>query len=90
MQIAFVRASSKRNWWLSWLSSLQDPNEARARFDASQPLGRPGRPRDIADGFVYLASDEAQWITGTTLVIDGGLTSGQQVFSTFFPASKEP
>ena len=31
---------------------------------------------DIADGFVYLASDDARWITGTSLVIDGGLTIG--------------
>jgi NAD(P)-dependent dehydrogenase (short-subunit alcohol dehydrogenase family) len=36
------------------------------------PLGRLGEPRDIADAFVYLASDEARWVTGTTLTVDGG------------------
>ena len=40
------------------------------------PLGRLGEPLDIADGFVYLASDEARWVTGTALVVDGGLTAG--------------
>ena len=40
------------------------------------PLGGIGRPADIAGGFVYLASDEAVWITGTELTIDGGLTAG--------------
>ena len=50
---------------------------ARGRPRARRtPLGRIGTPRDIADGFVYLASDEASWITGTALVIDGGLTAG--------------
>ena len=37
----------------------------------SIPLGRAGQPRDIADAAVFLASDEASWITGTTLVVDG-------------------
>jgi NAD(P)-dependent dehydrogenase (short-subunit alcohol dehydrogenase family) len=36
------------------------------------PLGYPGAPRDIALGVVYLASDEARYVTGTELVIDGG------------------
>lgn len=39
---------------------------------AGIPLGRPGDPRDIAETVAFLASDRAQWITGTTLVIDGG------------------
>lgn len=39
---------------------------------AGIPLGRPGDPRDIAEAVAYLASDRAQWITGASLVIDGG------------------
>jgi NAD(P)-dependent dehydrogenase (short-subunit alcohol dehydrogenase family) len=36
-------------------------------------MGIPGSPRDIAAGILYLASDEARYVTGTELVIDGGL-----------------
>ena len=39
------------------------------------PLGRTGTARQIADGVVFLASDEASYITGTELVIDGGMTA---------------
>jgi NAD(P)-dependent dehydrogenase (short-subunit alcohol dehydrogenase family) len=46
----------------------------KARMDAT-PLGRFGKPYDIAMGCLYLASDEAAWVTGTELVIDGGLTA---------------
>jgi 2-keto-3-deoxy-L-fuconate dehydrogenase len=39
-----------------------------------QPLGRLGEPEEIAQAAIYLGSDESKFITGTTLVIDGGLT----------------
>ena len=44
------------------------PGGPRTGVEALHPLGRLGEPRDIADAFVYLASDEARWVTGTTLV----------------------
>lgn len=47
---------------------------ARAAFVARQPMGRLGSPEEIAGLAVYLASDEAQFITGQAVVIDGGLT----------------
>lgn len=39
------------------------------------PLGRMGRPEDIAAGILYLASDESSFVTGSELVIDGGMTA---------------
>jgi NAD(P)-dependent dehydrogenase (short-subunit alcohol dehydrogenase family) len=39
------------------------------------PLGRLGRAEDVADGVLYLASDESSFVTGSELVIDGGLTA---------------
>jgi NAD(P)-dependent dehydrogenase (short-subunit alcohol dehydrogenase family) len=42
---------------------------------AKTPLGRMGDPRDIANGALYLASDEAAFVTGAELVIDGGYTA---------------
>ena len=59
-----------------YFADQPDPEAARAFAVGIHPLGRLGEPRDIADAFVYLASDEASWVTGTALVVDGGLTSG--------------
>jgi 3-oxoacyl-[acyl-carrier protein] reductase len=43
---------------------------------ARTPLGRMGQPEDIANGFVFLASDAAAFVTGTVLSVDGGLVVG--------------
>jgi meso-butanediol dehydrogenase/(S,S)-butanediol dehydrogenase/diacetyl reductase len=59
-----------------YFEAQPDPVAARSFAERLHPLGRLGRPRDLADAFVYLASDEAGWVTGTALVVDGGLTSG--------------
>jgi NAD(P)-dependent dehydrogenase (short-subunit alcohol dehydrogenase family) len=59
-----------------YFDAQPDPGAARRFATQIHPLGRLGLPLDIADGFVYLASDEARWVTGSALVIDGGLTSG--------------
>jgi 2-keto-3-deoxy-L-fuconate dehydrogenase len=47
---------------------------ARAAFVARQPMGRLGTPQEIAALAVYLSGDDAQFITGQAIVIDGGLT----------------
>ena len=59
-----------------FLDAQPDPAAARSAATDLHPLGRLGTPRDIADAFVFLVSDEAEWVTGTALVVDGGLTSG--------------
>lgn len=46
-----------------------------AKLNARQPVGRMGRPDEIASMAVYLASDEAVFLTGSVLTIDGGLTA---------------
>ncbi len=48
---------------------------AKVALDALHPLGGTGHPDDIAWGVVYLASDQARWVTGSELVIDGGYTA---------------
>ncbi len=55
----------------SW-ERLPDPELARQTNIQRHPLGRLGTPEDIANLALFLASDEASWITGTTSVIDGG------------------
>lgn len=59
-----------------FMAGQPNPEAARAGAIALHPLGRLGQPRDIADAFVYLASDQASWVTGAALSVDGGLTSG--------------
>jgi 3-oxoacyl-[acyl-carrier protein] reductase len=49
-----------------------DPAEARERYIGSIPMGRLNRPEDIAHAALYLASDEAEMVTGTAFEIDGG------------------
>jgi len=51
-----------------------DPQARQARLDRV-PLGRFGRPEDAAALACFLASDDASWITGQTVVIDGGISS---------------
>ncbi|HUX66209.1 MAG TPA: glucose 1-dehydrogenase [Terriglobales bacterium] len=58
-----------------FLSGRGDLEAGRAAVAALHPIGRMGEPDDIAYGVVYLASDEAKFITGSELVIDGGYTA---------------
>ncbi len=52
----------------------EELNEAqRARLLGATPLGRMGKPEDVAAAVVYLASDEAAWVTGSTLHVNGGM-----------------
>ncbi len=53
---------------------VPDTPENRAKFIATIPLGRMSEPRDIANACLYLASDEAEFITGVVLEVDGGRT----------------
>ena len=50
--------------------------EMRASAPAAQPLKRTGEPDDIAQACLYLASDAARFVTGTKIVVDGGMTVG--------------
>jgi NAD(P)-dependent dehydrogenase (short-subunit alcohol dehydrogenase family) len=59
----------------AFLNESDDPGAGRAATAALHPLGHLGEADDIAWGAVYLASDEAKFITGSELVIDGGYTA---------------
>lgn len=61
----------------SYLEDVGRPIEdVGPEIDALHPLGGMGEPDDIAWAAVFLASDQAKWITGTELVVDGGYTAG--------------
>ena len=59
---------------MSRLTPEDDHEEILARWGRNIPLGRVGMPEDVARAILFLASDEAAWITGTWLVVDGGAT----------------
>ena len=54
------------------MAQVPDPATARRERTASHPIGRLGRPEDVAGLAVYLASDESSWTTGAALPVDGG------------------
>ena len=59
-----------------WVRRLvEDVGESIDTLRARQPMGRLGTPEEIADAVMYLASDVAAFVTGSSLVIDGGLTA---------------
>ena len=63
-------------WVARLLAKSDDPDAARASLVARQPLGRLALPGEVADAVCFLASDEAAFMTGSTLVIDGGIMAG--------------
>lgn len=61
-------------YW-NFIKSSENPDTLHEYVVHSHPLGRIGKPEDIAYGALFLASDEANWITGVILPIDGGFTT---------------
>ena len=57
------------------LAKAADPVAIRQGLEARQPMGRLGTPEEIANGILFLASDESSFATGSILTIDGGMTA---------------
>lgn len=62
----------------AFLSQFADRDRRTQAMLASHPLGRFGKPEDVAAAAVFLASDDASFISGTTLVVDGGRSALQK------------
>ena len=56
------------------MPKITDPAMPQVLLDRT-PMGRLGTAGDIANGVLFLASDESSWVTGSELVIDGGMTA---------------
>ena len=63
-------------WVARLLHAAKDRAQAREALIARQPMGRLGTPEEIADAVMYLVSPAASFITGSSLVIDGGIVAG--------------
>ncbi len=64
----------------AWANTVQRDPEVFRRIAKLYPLRRVGTPEDIANAALYLASDEASFVNGAVLVVDGGLTAGTEFF----------
>jgi NAD(P)-dependent dehydrogenase (short-subunit alcohol dehydrogenase family) len=58
----------------SFLAAQREPERLRREFDDMHPIGRVGRIEEVANVFVFLASDEASFVTGANYTVDGGLS----------------
>ncbi|MGY2491321.1 SDR family NAD(P)-dependent oxidoreductase [Cupriavidus sp. CP313] len=56
------------------VSTQEEADELRAKFAAATPLGRVGRPEELAAAVLFLASDDSSYVAGIELFVDGGLT----------------
>lgn len=63
-------------WVGRLIDEAEDPEARRLQLVGRQPMGRLGTPAEVAAAAIYLASDAAAFVTGTDLVIDGGITAG--------------
>ena len=59
------------------IAEYPDPQKAYEEMSATQAVGRMGTPEEIAAAALYLASDEAAFVTGTAFEIDGGFSVGK-------------
>jgi NAD(P)-dependent dehydrogenase (short-subunit alcohol dehydrogenase family) len=64
-----------------WNRRLEKAPQLLEKLKKWYPLARIGEPREVAYAVLFLASDEAAWITGVTLPVDGGLMAGNQVMA---------
>ena len=60
----------------SWTARLKADPDVFRKLERYYPVGRVGRPEDIAAAVAFLAADEAGFVNGANLVVDGGLTAG--------------
>jgi NAD(P)-dependent dehydrogenase (short-subunit alcohol dehydrogenase family) len=65
----------------AWQERVEREPDVLERLVKWYPLRRVGTPEDVANAALFLASDEASWITGTVLRVDGGLVAGNEIFT---------
>jgi NAD(P)-dependent dehydrogenase (short-subunit alcohol dehydrogenase family) len=72
---ALCPGATETQLYKDWLGSQDDPERARRDLFGKHPLGRIGKPEEMAKAALYLASDDASFVTGHALLVDGGYTA---------------
>ncbi|MDO8685323.1 MAG: glucose 1-dehydrogenase [Clostridiales bacterium] len=67
-----IRVNAVSPAWVETVLNREAVKEQKEEVLRLHPIGRVGQPEDIASAVLYLASDESSWVTGTSLIIDGG------------------
>jgi NAD(P)-dependent dehydrogenase (short-subunit alcohol dehydrogenase family) len=72
-----VRVNCINPGWIEtpFIPMVTDVEEARQQIEGQTPMGRLGRPEEVAKAAVFLASDESSFMTGAPLIVDGGWTA---------------
>jgi NAD(P)-dependent dehydrogenase (short-subunit alcohol dehydrogenase family) len=73
--VSLCPGTVETEWFGRLLEAAPDPEARRVELIGRQPLGRLGNPVEIAKAVLYIASDDASFMTGSELVIDGGITA---------------
>ena len=70
-----IRVNAVAPAWVEIEFNKEDLRKREKEIASMHPIGRIGKPEDIANAVLYLASHESDWVTGTSLIIDGGYTA---------------
>ena len=81
VRVNMVSPGSVRTNAASWTVRQQRDPAIFEKLARWYPVGRVGNPEDIAAAVAFLAADEAAFVNGTNLVVDGGLTAGMAVMA---------
>jgi 3-oxoacyl-[acyl-carrier protein] reductase len=71
-----IRVNAVAPGFISTEMTAGMPEKILESMKSHTPIGRLGKPEDIANAYVWLASDAASFITGTVLSVDGGIVTG--------------
>jgi len=72
---ALCPGATETKLYYEWLGSQTDAEKAKSDLAAKHPMGRIGQPEEMARAALYLASEEASFVTGHALLVDGGYTA---------------
>ena len=72
---ALCPGATETKLYYEWLGSQADAEKAKSDLAAKHPLGRIGQPEEMARAALYLASEDASFVTGHALLVDGGYTA---------------